>query len=334
MNRTGGTRLLSRESAQIDSWLEILEEIESTHPIDPAHAFRLGAVEEALRLVCDAAVAAPTALRIGMLSALRDAVDRLAIDLSTSPRADLPPVLEGMDGEVEAQHGARTAILFSVSRNLEAIEEQSSPDPTAAKADFGMVVRIPKPSAIAWSRDVVSCLGRLDREVLSRPEASERINAAISRDGWEATVSFAVAATLLADNNCVDTGVFAARIMEGHRAAGRAVGHARSRLSMDAQPTEFLSRAIGALEPLSRLLEEMVLQLARARMVRKSDSAFLAWRQLAAGRADVRDPEVFQILRANLAAMRSDDAKPEGELMQELAKVAEANRDEWSSPRF
>jgi len=248
-------------------------------PLDPAHAERLDAAEEACRLVADAAGACPSSLRPAFLAGLAALLLRLAVEVD-APGADAAAFPDDAAlRALEARHGSRAAALMALAMALDAMAppggRPSAPEPAG-------LLWLPRASVRAWALRVDSTLARLEEEVLL---ATGRT--ALARDGWTVACQVAVALAHVTDHACVDARAAFARLAGAGEALSQAVALHASRAvsgSADGPALAFLGMV--------PVVEEGFALLRGGLADRVRTGPAVAWRLVSGGRTGLAPGEV------------------------------------------
>lgn len=324
---------------RIDAFLKVIDLTQASDGLDVAHAARLSAVQEAARLVSDAARVAPRSLRRSALVDLRHACLRLAAD-AADPAARHPTPLfphHAKLKQAEEDHGSFAAILIGMADAFSDLAgpapDGSPPEPAHEARSIDNVVRFPRQEASRWQADLVKALGSLDRDVISDADAFKATNAAIVRDAWVATLAFSCAAVHAADHDCVDLDDWTGRIGEGTKALTRMfelLAH-RKRTGADDGFTDGALIALAELAPVARAGSDMADE---ARKRRKAESWRFSWRLLSRGRAGMALPEIRRAVDDAIARMverTPDCADVAPRLRNDLLAAAASYAGEWAT---
>lgn len=262
-------------------------------PADPAHAERLDAVEEACRLVADAASESPRSLRAGPVAGLRSLALRLAAEMDGAGDLALFADDDGLRG-LESAHGSRPAALMGLAMALDAIARGIG-SPAAGAPCAASVVWVPREAARTWARKVDAGLSRLEREAL-RASAGEGLR----RDAWGIACPVAVALAQVTDHACVDARQALARLAEAGAALSQAV--ARHASLSAAGPVPPSGGAAGACLGMVAVVDEGVSLLREALSARAERADALAWRLLSKGRTGLGPAEIRALAGAGPVA--------------------------------
>ncbi len=252
-------------------------------PLDPAHAERLDAVEEACRLVADAASESPRSLRAGPVAGLRSLALRLAAEMDGGEDRGLFVGDDGLRG-LEAAHGSRPAALMGLGMALDAVAGAIGA-PTAPAPCAAAVVWVPRRAARSWARRVDAGLARLERDAL-RADAGEGLR----RDAWGVACPVAVTVAQVTDHACVDARQALARLAEAGSALSQAVARHASQSAAGAAPAS--AGAAGACLGMVSVVDEGVSLLRDALSERPARSDAVAWRMISRGRTGLAPAEI------------------------------------------
>ncbi len=304
---------LAHAAGLIHAVLATLRDLPARDGLDPAHDERLEAVEEAARLVADAAVECPRSLRAAPLAAFRGLVLRLALETDDPSCAGDAYAGDAALAGLETLHGTCAASLMGLAMALSAVEGAVGrvPVPEAVAPDG--LVWVPRLAVRAWTRQVVAAVSRLESDVL-RGGADP----AVARDAWSLACLVSLALAHVTDHACVDVRAALTRVAEAGAALSQAVA---LRASQDAAGGGGTDAAAQACLDLVGVVEEGVRLLRTGVDARGSSAATLAWRLVSRGRTGLGPERIEAIVRACGASVRLPAA--------ELARAARSYEDEW-----
>jgi hypothetical protein len=312
---------LARASEHLSTLLGALDRLPGPAVRDRAHAGRLRAIEEAARLVAEAAVSAPSSLRGEPLRAFSALVMRLAVECESPAGGTGTLDWNGDLAALEERHGPLSATLMGVSLAVSNMQAAIGGPREPSRGGIEGVVRVPLPEAKAWARSVVDAVNRLERDVLLR-----EVDPALKRDAWSLACLVSIALAHVSDHACVDARAALERVAESGHALYRAVALRASQSAGGLDADDAVERSCMALV---EVVEDGVRILTEALGRRDADAAVLAWRLIARGRTGLGPDAIVRIAvgaggeRGGSLAMAEHGAA--------LAKAAASYEAEWAA---
>ena len=312
---------LARAAEHLGALLEALDGLPGAAAGDRARADRLGAVEEAARLVTGAATASPAALRAEPLRAFAALVMRLAVECEASG-AGLGALAWDPDlAALEERHGSLSAALMGIALALSNMQAAIGGPRESGQSGIEGVVRVPLPEAQDWARAVVSAVARLERDVLMQP-----VDPALRRDAWGLACLVSIALAHVSDHGCVDARAALERVAEAGHALYRAVALRASQSAGGAPGADAVESACLGLVV---VVEQGIRLISEAIARRADDSSLLAWRLLARGRIGLGPDAIVRLavcageVERGSLALAADGAA--------LARAAASYEAEWAA---
>ena len=314
---------LKRDAAQLHVWLNQIYDNEDPR-LDPAHAFRISAVSEAVRNAADAIEADPRCLRRWFCEDLAVLCARLSQDLRAIEAGPLTVHMAEVFDDVSAAFvelgdGLFGSVPVSASTAVDA----------AAEGTVGCVSR---KAMLAWAGRVNEACARIEETVLANPAFTAHSLTPAIRDASAARVMLQTAAAGFADCKLVDL----ARVERQVREAGMVCVQASSHLShVDSLSAVRVRGGVEAMRAFDAMQTVSVegADLARSARSASTDPLQVIWRLASRGRALFRDEDVADLVdrKGPLDAIARAFGRSceDMSLARGLGRVAYANRAEW-----
>ena len=305
---------LAHGATLVGEMLAILGSPELRTKLDPAHADRFDSVEEAARLLADAAQTSPRSLRASPVAAFRKLIIDLALEVED------PGVQAGaFEGEaladLETERGTVSAGLMGLYVAL-GVLESGLPGERKARSGNAIRVWVPRDSLKAWSKHVVSAVSRLESEVLRR-----RVEPAMAREAWTLAVLASVALAHVTDHASVDAKATLDRLAEAGDSLSRAVALRASQAA--AGRTPFGGAAERACLDMVAVVEDGIRLVQDAYLRREDSEGLRAWRSVTKGRT--------RMASGRVAALVPVVSEATGQSRVSIRRGVKAYQSEWAA---
>ncbi len=326
---------LPRAAAQLHVWLHQIDD-RGDERIDPAHAFRISAVAEAVRIAADAIEADHRSLRRQVCEDMAVLAKRLSVDLAEVDGQ--PSEIRDDDAGPEALTPPFATVFSEIAEAFVGVGEGlfGTTPVSSVTTIAGPVGHVPRDAMRGWAERVNDACSRIDDTVLSDPEFRAKQLAPAVRDASAARVMLQTAAAGFADCRLLDV----VRIERQIRDAKAICVQAESHLTrVDELAPNALRGAIAAMRAFKTMQDvtDEGMALLHSATSASRDPFFTLWRIMSRGKAIFGDDEVASLVEASMRGPLDALASSVANIMSDFAsakslgRAAYANRAEWTA---